>query len=139
MKRLFLDSSALFSAIYTSRGYARDLLLLATRGKIGLILSNLVVEEVHRNLAEQAPETIDVFLFFLSLIPFEISNPSREEVQRAAEHIVLIDAPILAAALRSQADMLVTLDKQHLLGNPELERTFGVQIVTPETAIANLG
>jgi len=135
MKRLFIDSSVLFSAIYSSRGHARDLLLMATRGEVGLILSELVIEEVRRNLTDIAPESVEVFHFFLNLIPFEIANPSREEVQEAAGYTVLKDAPILAAARKSQADMLVTLDRKHLLDKPELENYFGMPIVTPKTAV----
>jgi predicted nucleic acid-binding protein len=128
----------LFSAIYSSRGYSRDLLLKAAQGQVILVLSDLVIEEVRRNLAEHAPDTIEIFDFFLSLILFEVANPSRGEVHQAAQHIVLKDAPILAAAKMARADFLVTLDKKHLLGKPELVLIFGIPIVTPKDAMANL-
>jgi predicted nucleic acid-binding protein len=47
----------------------------------------------------------------------------------------LKDAPIVAAAKKAQADMLVTLDKKHLLGKPELAMYAGMKIVTPKEAI----
>jgi predicted nucleic acid-binding protein len=48
---------------------------------------------------------------------------------------VLKDAPILAAAKQAQVDLLVTLDKKHLLGKPELVAYLGKKIVTPKEAV----
>lgn len=59
MKRLFIDSSVLFTAAYSEKGYARDLILAGIR---------------------------------------------------------------LAAARLANVGALVTLDKRHLLGRPELEK-----------------
>jgi len=51
MTRIFLDSSVLFSAAYSSRGRARELILRAARGELTLVVSDLVLEETRRNLA----------------------------------------------------------------------------------------
>lgn len=58
MKRLFIDSSVLFAAAYSSHGHARDLLLMAARKKVILVVSPLMLEETRRNLEESAPETV---------------------------------------------------------------------------------
>jgi predicted nucleic acid-binding protein len=41
MTRVFIDSSVFFSAANSSRGHSRDLILMAVRGKIDLVLSRL--------------------------------------------------------------------------------------------------
>jgi predicted nucleic acid-binding protein len=96
MKRLFIDSSVLFSAAYSPRGHARDLILMAARSELVLVISPLVLEETRRNLEESAP--------------------------------------ILAAAKSAQVDLLVTLDKKHMLDKPVLVQYLGKGIVTPKGA-----
>lgn len=134
MKRLFIDSSVLFSAAYSLHGHARDLILLAFREEVVLVVSQLVLEESRRNLEESAPQTVILFDFLVRAIPFEIIRPTKEEVLEASRFVVLKDAPILAAAKSAQADLLVTLDKKHLLDKPVLVRYLGTGIVTPERA-----
>ena len=135
MRRLFIDSSVLFSAAYSSRGHARDLIIMAARGEVILLVSPLVLEETRRNLEESAPETVELFDLLVQTIPFELVQPTREDVLEAARVVVFKDAPILAAAKSSQADMLVTLDRKHLLDKPMLVQYSGVQIVTPKGAV----
>jgi predicted nucleic acid-binding protein len=135
MKKLFIDSSVLYSAAYSSSGRSRELIFMSVRGDLTLVISELVVEEVRRNLVENAPQALDLFDFLLDLVPIEIVNPSREEILAAAELVTLKDAPIIAAAKKSQADLLVTLDKKHLLGKPELAQFAGMEIVTPNEAV----
>ena len=135
MKCIFIDSSVLFSAAYSARGHSRDLLLMAVRGEVSLVASRLVLEEVRRNLAENAPEALAMFDYLLEILPVEITNPSKAEVLAAAEEVALKNAPIVAAAKKARADMLVTLDKKHLLGKPEVAHYAEMEIVTPQEAV----
>ena len=135
MKRLFIDSSVLFSAAYSSTGHSRDLIRMAAREEIVLILSMIVVEETRRNLLDTVPQAVDYFIRFLESIPFEYVRPARHEIIEAANFVNLKDAPIVAAAKTAQADLLVTLDKKHLLGKPELVAYAGMRILTPQEAI----
>jgi predicted nucleic acid-binding protein len=125
----------LFSAAYSSRGHARDLIIMAAREEVILVVSPLVLEETRRNLGESAPETVGLFDLLVQTIPFEIVQPTKEEVLEAARVVVLKDAPILAAAKTSRVDLLVTLDRKHLLDKPMLVQYLGVKIVTPKTAV----
>jgi len=138
MMRVFLDSSVLFSAAYSPRGHSRDLLLMAAREEIILVISKLVVEEVKRNLSDYAPDAVILFEQILDAIPFEYIHPTKKEILMAAEKVELKDAPIVAAAKKAKVDVLVTLDKKHLLGRPELVRYAGMDISTPQEAIALL-
>ena len=138
MKRLFIDSSVLFSAAYSSRGHARDLIVLATREEVILVVSPLVLEETRRNLEESAPETVGLFDLLVQTIPFEIVEPSKDDILAASRVVVLKDAPIVAAAKTSHADLLVTLDRKHLLGKPFLVQYLGVEILTPKEAFEKI-
>jgi len=138
MKRLFLDSSGLFAAAYSRTGHARDLILMAVRGEIILVVSQLVLEETRRNLAESAPERLAILDYLTAGIPFEFVKPAKREVIAAARHAVLKDAPMVAAARKARVDYLVTLDKKHLLGKPELAAYVRAPIVTPQEAFERL-
>ena len=138
MKRLFIDSSVLFAAAYSRTGHARDLVLMAVRGEITLVVSQLVLEETRRNLAESAPDRLIILDYITAGIPFEIVKPTKREVIAAARRVVLKDAPIIAAARKARVDHLVTLDKKHLLGKPELAEYVRAPIVTPQEAFERL-
>lgn len=79
MKRIFIDSSVLFSAIYSDRGCARDLFLLGVRERTLLVISSLVKEETTRNLAGFAPETVPLLENIFEWVPFEIIDPSKSD------------------------------------------------------------
>lgn len=138
MKRLFIDSSALFAAIYSTKGYAHDLILMGIDQKVTLVISSFVMEETRRNLAGSAPETLPALERVFELVPFEIANPPKEMIMHAAGQTVLKDAPILAAAKSASVDILVTLDKRHLLGRPELEQYIEGKILRPQEAFEQL-
>jgi len=59
MARAFLDYSVLFSAAYSSKVHSRELLIMAAREEITVVISQLVVDETRRNLADHAPQRIE--------------------------------------------------------------------------------
>lgn len=138
MRRAFIDSSVLYSAAYSSRGYSRDLIQRGAREEVGLVFSNLVLEETRRNLAEAVPHVVVLFDLLIHSLPFETVNPTQHEVQDAAHWVALKDAPIVAAARKARVNMLVTLDKKHLLDKPGLSTYVGAEIITPRTAVERL-
>lgn len=138
MPRLFVDSSVLIAAIYSTRGYSFDLLLMGIQGKITIVLSDVVVEETRRNIAISKPEKLAAFERAISIANFEIIVVSKEDATTAARYIVAKDAPILAAAKIARVDMLVTLDKKHFLGRPELEDYIQSPILTPAEAFERI-
>jgi predicted nucleic acid-binding protein len=71
-------------------------------------------------------------------IPFEYIKPAKRDVLSAAKHVAQKDAPIIAAAKRAKVDFLVTLDKRHLLGRPELAAYVGTRIVAPKSAVESI-
>ena len=131
MIRAFFDASVLFAASYSPTGASRELIRLAFRGKVQLVMSDDVLEEVERNLAARYPDTLDLFHLIVEVIPFDIVTPTPEEVQHAATYTEDKDAPIVAAAKRAKADYLTSLDKRHLVGVPEVAQRAGLKIVLP--------
>lgn len=138
MTRVFIDSSVFFSAAYSPRGHARDLIMMAMRGEIDLVLSRIVIEETRRNLAINAPESLPFMEFILESVPYEMAQPSKEQVLDTGKYTALKDAPIAAAAKEAGVELLVTLDRKHLLGRPDLARHVGADVVMPKEAVRRL-
>ena len=138
MKRLFIDSSVLFSAAYSTHGNARKIILLAIKKELITVISELVISETRRNIAEKAPEKIDILETIFDNIPFEIVRPTKRQVIDAAKHSDLKDAPIVAAAKRAKVDFLITLDKKHLLDKPEIVAYIGIDVVTHKEVFKRL-
>jgi predicted nucleic acid-binding protein len=136
--RIFIDSSVLFSAANSARGHSRDLVLLSAGRKINLILSNFVLEETIRNLSQLKQPPLDDLEELLENANIEIVEVGRQAVLDAGKFIVMKDAPIIAAAKSAQVDMLVSLDKKHILNRPELEAYISASILTPAGAIQRL-
>ncbi len=136
MLRVFVDTSVFFAAVYSSTGAARDLIRLALRGKVKLLVSQDVLDEIERNLAKKAPQVVPVYHVFLATLALElIPPPSRAAVHEAETYVAAKDAMIIAAAILARPDYLVTYDHKHLLDPPEVAERFGLAIVTPDVVV----
>ena len=137
MQRIFIDSSVLFTAANSAKGHSHDLMLTSAAGKLTLVLSDFVLEETRRNLALTQPG-LTVLERIIGEARIEIISVTRQQVLDAIKWIVPKDAPILAAAKAAKVDMLVSLDKKHFLGRPELESYINAPILTPAEAFTRL-
>jgi predicted nucleic acid-binding protein len=137
--RVFIDSSVLFSAVYSTSGHSSDLLVMGAERQILAVISDFVIIETRRNISELKPEKLVRLDHLLSTVQFEIAKVISKDVADAMEWIVLKDAPVLAAAKVAQVNMLVTLDKKHFLGRPELETYINAPILTPAEAFQKIG
>ncbi|MCC6298036.1 MAG: PIN domain-containing protein [Anaerolineales bacterium] len=136
--RIFIDSSVLFSAANSAKGHSRDLMLMSASGEVNIVLSDFVLEETVRNLSQLKQPPLEALEELLENARIEIAEVSSQAVLEASKLIVLKDAPIIAAAKSARVDMLVSLDKKHILNRPELETYIRASIVTPANAYQKL-
>jgi predicted nucleic acid-binding protein len=131
-RRVFLDSSVLYTAAFSATGPARRLLLKGFHGSITLLISELVLEETTRNLTRNAPETLPYFTIIAHLLSSQTTRPTKADVLQAAKIVHLKDAPIVAAAAKGNADYLATHDVKHLLTHAKaIENAYGISVLTP--------
>jgi predicted nucleic acid-binding protein len=65
-------------------------------------------------------------------VPFEIVEPTRDEVLAMQPHTAFKDAPILAAAKKAYVYCLVSLDRRHMIEIREaIEKQIGLKILLP--------
>lgn len=129
--KIFLDSSALISGLNSPTGAAGIILSVFQVGDFFIYISNQVFEEVHRNIQIKFPLLKERFLAFLMAKPIFVPNPSLKEIKKAESLIHSEDAPILAAAIKSKPDFLITWDKKHFLKEKVISNV-SFTICTPE-------
>jgi len=127
MIRAFVDASVLVAAVFSPTGGASALLEMAIRGRIDLLISNDIVEEVKRNV----PMLADKFQELLELVPFNYVTLAIEDVTEVMDYTVAKDAHVVAAAKKAAVDYLVTFDEKHLLHNNELRRSVKFGMLKP--------
>ncbi|MBI5180996.1 MAG: PIN domain-containing protein [Nitrospirae bacterium] len=129
--KVFLDTSALIAGIASSKGAARAALQLAEIGLIELIVSRQVIVEADRNIEEKLPEMLNEYREFIKLLaPVLVDDPLQKDIAKYLAVINPDDAPILASAVISGADFLVTWDRRHFIGK-NIHIHSSLKIVTP--------
>jgi predicted nucleic acid-binding protein len=111
--RVFLDANVLFSAAYSPSGRAGALFRLAADGRCALVVSPHVIEEANRNLRVKAPDTTKKLHELLILVERTREAPPKLVVWAREKGLPDKDAPVLAAAVTTGADILTTGDRTH--------------------------
>jgi predicted nucleic acid-binding protein len=138
-KSVFLDSSVLYAAAFSTTGPVRRLLLKGFHGNLTLLISELVLEETRRDLAKNAPQAIPAFTSIADLLSSQVSRPTKAEVLKAAQIVHLKDAPIIAAAAKGKAEYLATHDVKHLLTHAQaIEAAHGITVIAPAELLSIL-
>jgi uncharacterized protein len=138
-RRIFLDSSVLYTAAFSATGPARQLILKGIEGSVTLTISDLVLEETKRNLTKNAPVALPYFTILGDLFSPFITNPTKAEVRKAAQIVHLKDAPIVAAAAKAKAAYLATHDVKHLLSHAQaIEAAYGITVIAPAELLSIL-
>jgi predicted nucleic acid-binding protein len=107
--KVFLDTSALIAGILSPTGAAHEVLRLWEAGVVQAVVSRQVLVEADRNLSNKVPAVLPEYRLFLRhLSPLVVEDPSLDAVEQAGAVIHRNDAPILAAAIESHVDFLIT-------------------------------
>lgn len=109
---LFFDASCLFTAADSPEGGSAYLLDVCTRGYLRAVVSPDVLVEAERNILDKLDaEAFSRYRHLLASTPFHLVSPPSEPVVRRYERAFFEDAHVVAAALASQAQFLITLDQ----------------------------
>lgn len=137
--RLFLDSSVLFSAVWSVVGGSAKIISWASEKKIEAVVSKNVVAEVERNVGDKLPEAYwPRFENMLSFLEIDRTTTNKDDVAKATAVIIAKDAVILVDAKRCKSDVLVTLDKRDMLQPKVHKFMHPVKVMTPKEVIETL-
>ena len=129
--RVFLDSNVIFSGLYSPEGAPGIILEHFVKGRMNVVVSQQVLEEVIRTIKEKLPDALPALRRLLvSVLPEVVADPEPGEIKRRAGKMPVADTAILAAAVSAHPDYLVTGDN-HFIENPGIAEETGLHIVTP--------
>lgn len=126
MIRVFVDANILFSAAYKATSRIKG---LWSNESIRLVASEQVLTEATRNLGKKHPEAVGRLN---ELVPFLEVTDEKAEID--ADLVVAKDLHVLASAIGSKCDYLVTGDHAHFahLVNVPLE---GLTVLSTDLAL----
>ena len=135
MIRVFLDANVIFTAAHNPEGNGSALFRLAAERGYDVISSQYAIDEASRNIAVKYPECMaELAGLVASLTP--VAEPSADAISRAlAYNVPQKHLPILAAAIASEANVLVTGDRRHF-GPLYGKIVEGVRVLMPADAVS---
>jgi predicted nucleic acid-binding protein len=134
---LFLDTSALFSAIWSESGGARLLLRLGEAEAVDLVAGTQVLAELDATLRAKKPEALLLFARLLDRCRLAVAPVPPAETVRLCLAFGLHpgDARVLAEAWSAGVDFFVT-HNQHFSANPAARQAVPFPIGTPGDCLA---
>jgi predicted nucleic acid-binding protein len=131
--KLFFDASILIAGAHSPTGGSGYLLEVCRRGRFKPVVTRLVLTEAERNIkAKLGEEDLLHFYQLLGAVDFAIEPPiSAREITDYSHLIQEKDAHVLAAAVRSSAQFLLTLDTKHFMTERLSKADLGLIIATP--------
>lgn len=131
--RVFLNSNVILSSLLSDKGAPRiilDILSLRLPFLIG-VTGRYSIIEIERNLSNKMPAIFSVYKEYLPKLNLEIIPlPSAEDVRKFSGHISDKDVPVLASAIMSNGDFLVTGDKKDFARLKE-KGSYPLKILSP--------
>lgn len=135
--RPFLDTNVLFFGFYRAGSSPATILERHAAGDLLIVVSGQVLEELERTIRRKQPALLPLLDAFLIAAPPEVTmDPPAEVVQDAERSINPTDAPILAAAVVSGADCLISGNTRHF--TQVVAGCAGIAIFTPVDYLASL-
>jgi len=137
--KVFLDSSVLVAASASKTGASAFVLGYCRRKKVLGYTSLDALGEAKKNVVlKLEPLSQNRFAFFLKHANILlVEDPSVEETAKCEKVINAKDAPILAAAVKSPASFLLTLDRKHFLKPEVMAFAKSLEILTPGEFVTN--
>ncbi len=132
--RLFLDSSVILAASGNPQGGSSKILELVLQKQVILFTSKLALAEAEKNIKEKLPRAVSRFQFILSTVPLNmVEEPAAAFEKKTAKFIYWKDAAILAAAVISKADYLLTFNRKHFFNakTKNFAKNYHLEIITP--------
>lgn len=133
MRKVFLDSSVLFTAVNSPTGGSSKLFTLK---RLMLCTSRVVLTEVERNVRKKLQSYhLDRFFLLVSKLQIIKQKPRATLINLAKKVIHEKDAVILAEAKQAEIDILATLDMKHFFTEKAMKFIAPKKIMTPKMVI----
>jgi putative PIN family toxin of toxin-antitoxin system len=111
LRRVFVDANILIRGVTFPR-FPYEILRLAARQEISLVVSSSVLDDARRYVGELFPEFLPHLESFLSVANIEIvAEPTRQEIETHSNLVRDVeDIPVILAAINAKVDFFVSTD-----------------------------
>lgn len=113
--RVFLDADVIFAGSASPQEHSAShvVLLMGEITLLDCITSQQAVTEVERNLSQKLPAKLPEFRLLVSRCLRIVEDPTLQELSTYLGQADPKDLPLLAAALREQADYFISFNVRH--------------------------
>jgi len=131
--RIFLDACCLYSAGRSPGGGSAKIILLSRELGFTILLSSITIFEAKNNLIKHLGKTAfnELLAMFKNASSELIPDLSQKEINAFENITVEKDLHVLAGAIKGKANVLVTLDRKHLL-NQKVRKAFTIPIMNTQ-------
>ena len=129
--KVFLDSNVIISGLFSDKGSPRIILDLLSLDLplLSCATGEYNIVEIERNLLKKMPAVLPVYRRYLKILNLEIVPlPLSKDIKKLSGQIADKDVPVLASAINSNADFLVTGDKKDF---EKLKGNYPFKILSP--------
>lgn len=115
--KVFLDTSVIFAAVFSSEGGARRVLWLGEIGLIHLWIGRQVLKECESVIQRKAAPSLPYLALLLDAAKVRIGSEAGKVALEHARRVMsyLPDALVLAEVIEAQPDWFLIHDRQHFL------------------------
>lgn len=132
--RVFVDSNVWFSAFY-KKGLPSKLIEKLSQKKFEVVISQLVLEEIVKNIEKKLPHALPLVYQFFQTYPLTVlKNPVKKELKSFEKLAEKKDLPILVAAINYRCRFLITGNVKDFKID-RLDKKYNLKILTPGKAI----
>lgn len=136
--KVFIDSNVWFSAFY-KKGVASGLISELLHGEFEIVVSELVLEEMIRNIGKKLPTALSsVSQFFQECPVTVIKNPRVKQLRKFTGLAQRKDLPILISALNYQCNFFVTGNKKDFRIS-KIKTQHHLLVLNPREMLEKLG
>ncbi len=136
--KLFIDASVFIAASASPAGGAAFILRACQKKLFQAVSTKLVLQETKKNISQKLDEkTLDRFYKLVKTLSLEIQSPHLTSANYQAI-IESKDVHVLAGAIESHSDYLITLDRKHFFTTKIQQAKLPVKIVTPKDFIRKI-
>ena len=131
-KRIFLGACVLVNAANSPEGGSARLLQLAAERKVKVITTRRILHEAKTNIINLLGRPLWAW-FVRTIGPLSISiadSPTKAEKASWMKVTHEKDTHVLAGAIKGKAEVLISLDRRHVL-KPSVQEAFPIPIMSP--------
>ncbi len=132
MHKLFLDANILFAAAYSANGGSALIFELANKKNIKIVSSKIAFLEAERNLINKgSKEAMITFYNQISYLDYLYEEINQQNKKYFEKIINKKDVDILANAVNSKSNFLITLDRKDFFQKKVFDFASPMIICTP--------